>query len=207
MKTKIVFQKVILALVIILIALLGFWFGTGYSEQKIKLMVYTGDYDSQWKETTCDPPLIMQNGRVFVPLRAVAEILKAEIKWNDAEKAVYLKSESFVIRDAQQEVAKKQKEDMEKLVRTGKVVSVSPEEIQVNVEKGGGDIGKTITLKITEYSNIQIGMTFVNSPGKKVNLKEWLKEGDNVNALVKDGRILSLHRELRPGEKQPNISY
>ncbi|GAB6274760.1 MAG: hypothetical protein STSR0004_16250 [Peptococcaceae bacterium] len=206
MKTKVVFQKVILVLVIILIALLGFWFGTGYSEQKIKLMVYTGDYDSLWKETTCDPPLIMQNGRVFVPLRAVAEILKAEIKWNDAEKAVYLKSESFVIRDAQQEAAAKQKEEMEKLVRTGKIVSVSPEEIKLKVEKGGGDIGKTVTLKTTEYSNIQIDMTFVSSPGKKINLKDWFKNGDNVNALVKDERILALHRELRPGEKEPNIS-
>lgn len=103
-------------------------------------------------------------------------------------------------------MSKKQSEEMKKLVRTGKVISVSPEEIKMKVEKGGGDIGKTIALRTTEYTNVQIGMAFVNRPGDKTNLKAWFKNGDNINALVKDDRILVIQREIRPGEKKPNIS-
>ena len=203
MKTKAVFWKVNLVLLIILIALLGFWFGTSYSEQKIKLMVYTPEYDSPWKEVVCDPPPVMQNGRVFVPLRAVAEILDAEVKWNDKEKAVYLKSEALITRDKQLEAAKKHEEELNKSSRHGTVASVEPNEISISVKSGGGDIGKTITLKTTEYTSIQIGMNFVSKSGEKTDLIKWFKVEDNVDAYVKNDRILALHRELRPGEKEP----
>lgn len=203
MKTKAVFWKVNLVLLIILIALLGFWFGTSYSEQKIKLMVYTPDYDSPWKEVVCDPPPVILNGRVFVPLRVVAESLNAEVKWNDIEKAVYLKSEALIERDKMQEASAKQMEEMNKSVRRGTVASVASDGISIRVVGGGGDIGKTVAFKTTEYTNIQIGMKFINKPGEKTDLTKWFKVEDSVNVLVKDDRILALHRELRPGEKEP----
>jgi len=103
---------------------------------------------------------------------------------------------------AQQAAAKKHEEEMNKLVRRGTIISVAPEKLSMKVEKGGGDIGKTMTYRTTEYTSIQVAMKFVNNPGQKADLTKWFKVSDNVDVLVKDDRILALHRELRSGEKE-----
>lgn len=102
-----------------------------------------------------------------------------------------------------QEVAKKQQEELNKMVRRGEVVSVEPDKLTVKVEKGGGDIGKAITVRTNEYTSVQVGMNFVSEPDKKTDLTQWFKAGDYVDMLVKDGQVLALHRELRPGEQEP----
>ncbi|SHJ16078.1 hypothetical protein [Desulfofundulus thermosubterraneus] len=102
-----------------------------------------------------------------------------------------------------QEMAKKQEEELNKMVRHGEVVSVEPDRLTLKVDKGGGDIGKTITARTTEYTSVQIGMGFVNKPGEKLDLTKWFKQGDYVDVLYKDGQALALHRELRPGEQGP----
>jgi len=103
---------------------------------------------------------------------------------------------------AQQEAVTKHMKEMNKLVRSGKIVSITPENFSIKVEKGGGDIGKTITLRTTEYTTVQVAMKFLNNSGEKIDLTKWFKVNDDVDALVKDDRVLALHRELRPGEKE-----
>lgn len=98
------------------------------------------------------------------------------------------------------EEAKKQQEDLNKMLRHGKLVSVEPDVLVIKVVKGGGDIGKTITVRSSEYTSIQVGMGFINQPGQKTNLTKWFKAGDFVDMIVKDNQVLSLHRDFRPGE-------
>jgi len=102
-----------------------------------------------------------------------------------------------------QEMAKKQQEELNKMVRHGEVITVEPDAIEMKVEKGGGDVGKVIKVRTSEYTSVQVGMGFVNEPGKKTDLTKWFRKGDYVDALVKDGRLLAIHRELRPDEQGP----
>jgi hypothetical protein len=48
----------------------------------------------------------------------------------------------------------------------------------MKVDKGGGDLGKTVTLRTNEYTSVQVGMDFVNRPGQKLDLTEHFKPGD-----------------------------
>ncbi|KYH30536.1 hypothetical protein [Neomoorella mulderi] len=99
------------------------------------------------------------------------------------------------------EMAKKQQEEMNKMVRHGTITAVEPDKLTLKVEKGGGDIGQTITLATNEFTSIQVGMNFVDKPGQKADLTKWFKAGDTIDALVKDGQALALHREPRPGDE------
>jgi hypothetical protein len=102
-----------------------------------------------------------------------------------------------------QETAQKQQEALDKMVRHGEAVTIKPEKITIKVEKGGGDIGKTITLGTTEYTSIQVGMGFVGKPGQKTDLTTCFKSGDSVDALVIKDQATALHREFRAGEEAP----
>ncbi|WP_109206267.1 hypothetical protein [Moorella sp. Hama-1] len=99
-------------------------------------------------------------------------------------------------------MAQKQQEEMNKMVRHGTLTAVEPDKLTLKVEKGGGDIGQTLTLATNEYTSIQVGMGFMNKPGEKADLTKWFKAGDTIDALVKDGQALALHREPRPGEQE-----
>ncbi|MEW6226473.1 MAG: hypothetical protein AB1700_00030 [Bacillota bacterium] len=103
------------------------------------------------------------------------------------------------------EEAEKRQKELDKMVRRGRIASVEPDVLTVKVEKGGGDVGKTIALRTNEYTSVQIGMDFVNQPGRKLDLTQYFKAGDYVDALVKDGQALALHREFSPGERQPVV--
>lgn len=104
------------------------------------------------------------------------------------------------------EEAEKQQKELDKMVRRGRIASVEPAVLTVKVEKGGGDVGKTIALRTNEYTSVQVGMDFVNQPGRKLDLTQHFKAGDYVDALVKDGQALALHRDFRPGEQQPVVT-
>ncbi|WP_434577049.1 hypothetical protein [Thermoanaerobacterium thermosaccharolyticum] len=105
---------------------------------------------------------------------------------------------------AAQEQAKKQQEELNKMVRHGEVTDVKPDEITVKVQKGGGDIGKTITATINQYTSVQIGMNFVNKPDETTDLTKYFKKGDSIDMIYKDGQAMALHRDLRPGETVNN---
>jgi hypothetical protein len=99
------------------------------------------------------------------------------------------------------ETAQKQQEEMNKMVRHGEIVSIEPDKLTMKVEKGGGDIGQTITASVNEHTSVQIGMGFVSKPNEKVDLMKWFANGDRASVLYKDGQALALHREPRPGEQ------
>lgn len=99
-----------------------------------------------------------------------------------------------------QEEAKKRQEELNKMVRRGRVVSVEPDAITVKVEKGG-EAGKSVTYRTNEYTSVQVGMDFVNQPGQKVDLTKHFRPGDYADLLVKDGQCLALHRDFRPEER------
>lgn len=105
------------------------------------------------------------------------------------------------------ETAEKQQEALDRMVRHGEAVTVEPEKITIKVEKGGGDIGKKLTLKTNEYTNIQVSNGTVSRPGQKTDLTTCFKPGDSVDALVIEDQATALHRELRPGEQasQPAV--
>lgn len=155
------------------------------------------------KDIACDVPPFIKDGRTFVPIRFVAEALGAEVKWDDNQKIVYIKSAETIAQEKAQEAAKKQQEELKKMTRSGEVVTVKPESITLRVESGGGDIGQTITVTANEYTSIQIGMNFVMKPGEKPDLTKYFKPGDKIYALVKNGQAMALQRELRPNEQQP----
>jgi hypothetical protein len=103
---------------------------------------------------------------------------------------------------AAQQQAQKQQEELKRMVRHGTIVSIAPDEITVKVEKGGGDIGENIKAQANQYTAVQIGTGFVNKPGEPTDLTKFFKEGDTIDMLYKDGQILALHRDARPGETQ-----
>jgi hypothetical protein len=103
-----------------------------------------------------------------------------------------------------QEQAKKQQAELNKMVRHGEVLDVKPDEVTVKVQKGGGDIGKTITATINQYTSVQIGMNFVNKPDEVTDLTKYFQKGDSIDMLYKDGQAMALHRDLRPGETVNN---
>ncbi|WP_027356878.1 copper amine oxidase N-terminal domain-containing protein [Desulfofundulus thermocisternus] len=187
----------------VLLMSLSFCLGNIYANEKIRLFIATHETNGEWKEVSCNPSPIIVNNRVFVPLRFIAENLGAEVKWNDEQNAVYIKSAEVIAQEKAQEAAKKEQEELNKMFRHGKVISVEPDKLTMNVEKGGGDVGRTITITINEYTSVQVGMRFVNKPGEKIDLTKWFKPGDTVGALVKEGQAKALGRELRPGEQQP----
>jgi hypothetical protein len=104
-----------------------------------------------------------------------------------------------------QELAKKQQEELNKMVRHGEAKEVEPDAITIEVTKGGGDVGQAITVTTNEYTSVQVGMGFVNKPGEKTDLTKWFRPGDRVDALVKDGQAVALHRELRPDEHASQV--
>ena len=99
-----------------------------------------------------------------------------------------------------QKLIEEHQRKIEELERAGEVVEVAPEKITIKVEKGQDDVGKTISVRTNEYTNIQIGMSFVNRPGDKTDLTEYFKPGDYVHMLMEDGQAFLIYRELRPGE-------
>lgn len=105
-----------------------------------------------------------------------------------------------------QEMAKKQQEELNKMARHGEVVDVKPEQITVHVTKAQLEQGKTVTYRTNKYTSVQIGMGFVNKPNEKTDLTKWFQKGDQVDLLVKNGQVMAMHRELRPGEQVPQTT-
>ena len=92
------------------------------------------------------------------------------------------------------EMAREQQEKINKATRHGEVVSVEPDKLTVMVEYGGGDVGQTVTYKITENTPVVIGYGYVNRPGEKADLTKYFRQGDTVHMMVKGDTILYLSK-------------
>lgn len=101
--------------------------------------------------------------------------------------------------------AKEQQEKLNKMVCRGDVVEVKPTQISINVQEGE-ETGTVLPLKINEYTSIQVGQSFVNKYGDPVDLTKWFKQGDYIDAIVKDGQAFALHRDFRPEEQSAEVS-
>ncbi|HHW44114.1 MAG TPA: hypothetical protein GXX25_09985 [Desulfotomaculum sp.] len=105
------------------------------------------------------------------------------------------------------EMAKKQQEQLNKMVRSGEVTDVKPDEITLKVQRSGDPQfeGKAITVKTDRYTNVQEGMNFVSKPGQATDLSRYLKPGMQVDLLVNGDKALAVHWEKAPeqAQKQP----
>lgn len=79
----------LIAAAITLSLLLGYVLGASAQEKGVRIVV-------NGKKIQCNPPAFIQDGRVFVPLRFVAEALGAKVEWNGAESTVLI-THSFTI--------------------------------------------------------------------------------------------------------------
>ncbi|NMA64495.1 MAG: hypothetical protein GX964_10745 [Syntrophomonadaceae bacterium] len=102
---------------------------------------------------------------------------------------------------AAQKEAEQRDAEMKEMVRRGELTDVKPDRVTIKVDKGGGEIGKTVTYHVNEHSSVQIGMNFINNPGQKPDLTEYFAPGDYANLLVKDDQALVVHRELKSKEQ------
>ena len=101
-----------------------------------------------------------------------------------------------------QELIEEHQREIEELKRAGEVVEVTPERMTIKVKEGQDDVGETISVRTNRYTNIQIGMSFVNRPGIKTDLTKYFKPGDYVYMLTEDGQAFLIYRDLRPDEYQ-----
>lgn len=106
-------------------------------------------------------------------------------------------------RDRAMAEAKRQQEEMNRMVRSGIVTAVKPDEITIKVENSGDpavEAGQEITLKVDVSTTLQEGMNVLNSPGQGelFDLNKIIKSGMRVDILDRNGRAIALHWE-NPG--------
>lgn len=96
--------------------------------------------------------------------------------------------------------AERQREELERMVRTGEVISVTSDEITINVKESGEPdkdlVGKEITYLADEKTRIQPGRQVINPRGGKIDLTKCLSVGKTVNLMVKGEKIVVLHWDI-----------
>lgn len=94
-------------------------------------------------------------------------------------------------------LVKQQQDELKRMVRTGQVVMVKPDEIVLRVEKSGepDQVGKEITCKADDQTRIQPGRQVINPNGGKIDLTKCVSVGKTVNLMVKGEKIITLHWE------------
>jgi hypothetical protein len=97
-------------------------------------------------------------------------------------------------------LAQKQKAELESMVRTGEVVSVTPDEITIKLKESGApeqdQVGKEITYKADENTRIQPGRQVINPQGGKIDLTKCVSVGRTVNLMAKGEKIVVLHWDI-----------
>ena len=95
------------------------------------------------------------------------------------------------------QAAQKEQERLYSMVRSGKVLSVSQNELTLELtKKGKEDVkGKELTEKvvITENTTVQEGMNILNGNGEQIDITQFVSPGMDVNVLAEDGKALALH--------------
>lgn len=97
--------------------------------------------------------------------------------------------------------AQKQQEKLNEMVRHGNVTDVKPNQLTMKVTKAGIKAleGKTITLSVSPYCNIQAGQESVNKPGQPVDITKYLKVGQEIDVLdeeTKGDKGESIHQAV-----------
>jgi len=86
-------------------------------------------------------------------------------------------------------IAKARQEQMNKAVRSGKLVSIGDDGIVVSVERSGDPdlVGKEVLFKIEPDTTIQQGLEIIvpKQKGEKVDLGKYISPGKEVNVLAR----------------------
>jgi len=92
-------------------------------------------------------------------------------------------------------IAEKQQEELNRMVRSGEVVSVYPDQLTMKVENSGENTleGRELTIKIDERTKVQEGMRLLNKTGEVIDLTKRLKPGQKVDVMERDGRAVTVH--------------
>lgn len=102
-------------------------------------------------------------------------------------------------RDRAMAVAKKQQEEMNRMMRSGEVTDVKPDGITLKVNRSGDpavEVGTELTLRVDAGTTVQEGMNMLKRPGQEVDVTRYVKRGMKVDVLERDGRALVVHWEL-----------
>lgn len=93
-------------------------------------------------------------------------------------------------RDRAMAAAKKQQEEMNKMVRSGEVVSVSKSDVTVKVQNSGDQdlLDKVISFRVDPNTTIQQGSELLNPnrQGDKIDITKYLVKGTRVDVLGRD---------------------
>ncbi len=94
-----------------------------------------------------------------------------------------------------QAIVQKQQKELERSVRSGEVLDVKPGEFTMRVESSGESslIGKELVVKVDDQTTFQAGMNLLNKPGEAVDMSEYLKPGQKVDVMERDGLAAAVH--------------
>lgn len=104
--------------------------------------------------------------------------------------------------------AKKQQQELEQMMISGKVVALKSNELTIDVITSGNPNlkNKIITITTDHQTNIQKGTGLLeNEAGKAVDLTKYLNTGTQVDALVMQDKALAVHWDAPGGPEPPKI--
>jgi hypothetical protein len=102
--------------------------------------------------------------------------------------------------------AQQEQAELNREVRAGAVVSIGANEVIIKVSKGAADVGKTLALRETPSTTVQVGSAPLNRLGTMTDLTRYYKAGDAVDVLTRDDVTLAaIYRPLRPGEQVAQV--
>lgn len=102
--------------------------------------------------------------------------------------------ESFRHWRAEREV-KKQQAELRKMDRAGEVLEVRPDGFRMRVESSGDGrpAGTELDVAVGPEAAVQEGMTLVKPPGEEADLTRFLRPGQKVRVMERDGRAVAVY--------------
>lgn len=103
------------------------------------------------------------------------------------------------------EMAKKQQEEMNRMVRFGNVTAVKPTEITVSIERSGDPKvkrGSVVAYKTDNMTTLQEGSNPISKPEQSADLTQYIKPGMHVDVLDKGGMAIAVNWNAQ-GQGQP----
>ncbi|GBF34102.1 hypothetical protein DCCM_3214 [Desulfocucumis palustris] len=106
---------------------------------------------------------------------------------------MYYFDEIYPVQKTQRMIAK-QKEKMDKMVRSGVITDVKPGEITLKVDQAGDNSikGKEITVKVDPETTLQEDSKIIDGHNT-VSLADTLKPGMKIDVMDNNGRALAIH--------------
>lgn len=167
-------------------------------------------YNNQQKSMTQEP--FIYNGSVYLPVRAVADLVDKNIEWNGATNSVYIADKpgsvsNTVMQQLQNEIASKNFE----IVKLNSEKALLEEKIKLLEGSGGvsGDLKKTLTYLEDEFDyDYSINWEFkLSQTSSRINLEVSFdsrtdgRRWDNLSASQRNSFFRDICREIRADHK------